>query len=196
MNQQDFAFPDQFQGFSFTEYLIIFVGLIFALAIAEFFLSIGQLVREWRRTKFYWEFFLWIFVLLDLFILTWYVSWVRLEFVTEGLYLFFLFTFPNLVIFLITSVFFPSLKGQGEVDLKKHFESVRPKFFWLFSVYALFNIVLDLVLSIQSAWMAVIAASIYLGLGVLNALYSRIWLRMILVVLFLIQLGVLLIILQ
>ena len=102
MGDTTFTFPSELHGFSFAEYLIIFVGLIFALAVAEFFISVGQLVREWKRTNFYWEFYLWIFILLDFFILTWYVSWVRLESITDGLFMFFLFTLPNLIIFLLT----------------------------------------------------------------------------------------------
>lgn len=182
-----FHFPENIADFSFTEYLITFVGLIFAIAVAEFFISIGKLLKEWKRTIFYWEFYLWIFVLLDLFILTWYVSWVRFEFITDGLFLFFLFIIPNLLIFLITSIYFPSIKGKNEINLKDHFIFIRPKFFILFSLYSLFNIILDLMLDIQSGYIAIITASVYLGFGILNAFFSSYWLRSILVCLFLIQ---------
>ena len=182
-----FQFPESIAGFSFTEYLITFIGLLFAIAVAEFFISIGNLLKEWKRTVFYWEFYLWIFVLLDLFILTWYVSWVRFEFITNGLFLFFLFTLPNLLIFLITAIYFPSQKGENEINLKSHFHFIRPKFFILFSLYSLFNIVLDLKLDIQTGYIAILTASVYLGFGVLNVFINSSWLRTFLAFLFLIQ---------
>ena len=196
MGETGFSFPSELQGFSFAEYLIIFVGLIFALAVAEFFLSVGQLIREWKRTRFYWEFYLWIFILLDFFILTWYVSWVRLENITDGLYMFFLFTFPNLVIFLLTSIYFPSFKGGEKIDLKVHFLEVRPKLFWLFSVYSLFNIVLDSLLDSEIVSVGTVLSSVYFILGVSNALVDRKWLRIILVTFLGIHLTALMILLR
>ncbi len=187
---RDLSFPSEVHGFSFTEYLAVFMGLIFALAVAEFFLTVGHMIRDRHRFNFYWEFYLWLFVLLDLFIVTWYVQWTRMPFLDLGLKYFVLLCMPNLFVFLIVAVFFPSLKGEGPVDVKAHFLSIVKPLFYLLACFIGSLLLAELLLDTEIGQIARYGQMLYVAFALVNAIWPRLWLRAVFLGVLFIQMNV------
>jgi hypothetical protein len=171
------TFPDSIQGLDFIEYLSIFIGLIFALAVAEFFLSLGKMMRAGKRVRYDLEYVLWIVLMLCLFIVSWYIYWQRLEYITHGLGDYVLSVLPNLVIFAIVAIYFPEITGKEVIDLTKHFAEIRVKFFGLWSLYIGINLVVDSVHWTQGSEFGLITQSFYLLMGITAVLFDRKWIR-------------------
>ncbi len=173
-------FPDEIFGFNFTEYLTVFVALIFALAVGEFFLSVGNLIKHRSKVNLYWEFVLWLFIILDFFIIAWFSGWPRLEYLKLSLLHYFVIISPFLVIFLIVAVYFPDTQHGKEIDLKAHFHSSRKPFFLLWAFYVLLNDLMDVFMPSIFELMAVAVESAYVVLLVVAAFYDRVWFRVLL----------------
>ena len=191
---RNIEFPADIMGFSFTEYLVIFLGLIFAFAVAEFFISIGQLLKNRSRTTFYWEFGLWLVALMSLFVSSWYVYWLRLGYVSQSMLHFLFATLPNVMIFLIISAFFPRIKEEGEIDLKEQFLHNRKWFFGLFGFYWLINLIIEIILMPPDEQNALFGLSIHLLFAGLNFIFNYSWLRVMNASIFIIQILLFLIV--
>ena len=171
------AFPNEIFGFNFTEYLTIFVALIFALAVGEFFLSLGNLIRHRQKIKVYWEYILWLFVILDFFIIAWYTGWPRLEYLELSLLNYFIILSPYLIIFVIVAVYLPDTHTEGEIDLKKHFQDHRKSFFLLWAAYLLVNDLIDIFIPTVFQTFAIILESAYVVMLLTAAFYDKVWYR-------------------
>lgn len=167
-------FPSTLFGFSFTEYLTIFVGLVFALAVGEFFLSLGGLIRHRKHVKIYWEYVLWLIVMLDFFLLSWFAGWPRLEYIKMSLLDYIVITSPYLVANIIVAIYFPEI--VGEVDLKEHFKRNRKIFFLLLAGYIFLNAIMDLFMPVGFQGFLVVELA-YTALLAIAAFYDKVWYR-------------------
>lgn len=181
----DVDFPNEIFGFNFTEYLTIFVALIFALAVAEFFISLGTMIRQKHLVKFHWEFILWLVVILDFFIVSWFIYWPRLIYLKGSLLSYFALIFPYLIIFIIVSVYFPEMRNANAIDLKEHFLKIRKTFFLLFAFYVFTNDLIDIFMPTQATLFAVASQSVYVLALVIAAFYDRVWFRTVTALMFL-----------
>jgi hypothetical protein len=172
-------FPNALFGFSFTEYLTIFVGLVFALAVGEFFLSLGGLIRHRQHVQFYWEYVVWLFVILDFFLLSWFAGWPRLEYIKASLFDYVVITTPYLVANIIVAIYFPEI--QGEVNLKVHFKHNRTYFFLLLASYIFINAIMDLFMPVGYQGFLPVEF-IYTALLVVAAFYDKVWYRTLLAI--------------
>ena len=184
----DVSFPDEIFGFSFTEYLTAFVALIYALAVAEFFLSMGALIRRKESVKLYWEFLLWLLVILDFFIVSWFIYWPRLVYLKQSLLNYFVLLLPYLIIFIIVELYFPDVKSGTVIDLKAHFRKIRKPFFLLFGIYVLINDLIDIFLPTQATTFAVASQSAYVVILLTAAFYDQVWIRTLTALVFLVHL--------
>lgn len=174
------SFPNEIFGFNFTEYLTVFLALVFALAVGEFFLSVGNLIRHRNKIKWYWEFQLWLFIILDFFIIAWFSGWPRLEYLKLGLFNYFVILSPYLVIYVIVAIYFPDTHTEHEIDLKAHFKANRKYFFLLWALYILINDLIDIFMPSLFQSFAIMLETVYLVLLLIAAFYDRIWFRLLL----------------
>ncbi len=177
-------------GFSFTEYQVIFLSLIFAFAVAEFFVSIGQVLKIRHRVSHYWEFWVWSFALICLFITTWYVSWLRLGYVSISMLHFLYAVIPNIMIFLIITTFFPRIPEKEALDLKDSFLDNRKWFFSLFAIYWGLNTLIEILLQPAPEQNATFGLLIHFLVSLANVFIDRNWLRTLYAIFFLAQLTV------
>lgn len=184
------AFPNEIFGFNFTEYLTIFLALIFALAVGEFFLSVGSLIRHRHKIKIYWEFVLWLFIILDFFIIAWYTGWPRLEYLKLSLFNYFILIFPYLIIYIIVAVYFPETHKNEEIDLKSHFKNNLKPFFLLWALYIISNLLIDILMPSVFKSYGYVVEAIYASLLIVAAFYDKIWYRLIIAAFMLVDLIV------
>lgn len=167
-------FPNALFGFSFTEYLTIFVGLVFALAVGEFFLSLGNLIRHRKHVKFYWEYALWLVIILDFFLVSWFAGWPRLEYINASLLDYIVITSPYLVANILVAIYFPEI--EDEVDLKEHFRHNRKVFFLLLAAYIFLNALMDLFMPVGFHGFLALELA-YTALLTIAAFYDKVWYR-------------------
>jgi hypothetical protein len=134
--------PEVIHGFTHTEYLTVFIAIIFAYVGAEYFQGWGTLVRNRREIQSYWQHILWTFFSFLTFIQNWWGIWPRTEYVTHSIY-YFLFSLVPVVLFhLISVVLFPdfSRTAAHDHDMKVYFYLNTRWFFGLLAVYFAFTI--------------------------------------------------------
>ncbi len=164
-------FPDEINGFTFTEYLTIFISILFAFAIADFLVSVGKMIRERDRIQPYWEFNLWVVSLFIYFILVWYTYWMRLIFISDSFLMFVLTSIPPVIVFLMVTTFFPNMEGSNPIDLKAKFESSIHIVLKLLALYLLFTVCLELIRPTAAIRFVLIDSSVFVGLIIVNLLF-------------------------
>lgn len=184
---QPISFPESLNGFTFIEYLTMFSGLVFAFAAAEYFIAIGSIIRSGARIKLHWEYVLWTIIIFFLFIVIWYLSWLRLEYITNNLWTFFLLNLPSFLFFLIIAILFPDFRKEDHVDTKIYLENNIRKVFFLLLIYLIVNLVIYIVYPTQGLILALITQSIYIFLVTVYLLKPVIWLRRFILFLFFVQ---------
>lgn len=160
--------PKEINGFTHTEYLIVFVAMIFAYVGAEYFQGWGSMLRNRKRIKFYWQHLLWTIFAFTTFIQNWWGIWPRTEFITYSIYYFLFSLVPILIFYLVSVILFPSADDKS-IDLKAFFYQNTKWFFALLTIYYLFTIV--------SSWVYpdigdVFTQNLIRGFGVIMALLS------------------------
>ena len=180
-------FPSEIFGFSFTEYLTVFISFIYAFAVAEFFMSAGKILRERNRIIIYWEFAVWMIILLLTFIVMWYINWLRLVYIHQSLGYFFLLIIPPMLFFLLVAIFFPGFDGKNSIDLKAHFLKNIRLIFIVLVAYLVTSILFELFMPIQTQWLGIATQSAYLLISISYILYQRRWLRILMAGLYFLQ---------
>ena len=180
-------FPAEIFGFSFTEYLTVFVSFIYAFAVAEFFMATGRMLRERNRIVFSWEFALWMVILLLTFIVMWYVNWLRLVYIHQSLGYFFLLILPPMLFFLLVAIFFPAFDGKNEINLNTHFLKNIRLIFVVLVFYLIISICYEVFMPTEAQILAIATQSIYLVISIAYILTERKWLRMLMAALYFLQ---------
>jgi hypothetical protein len=134
--------PEVIRGFTHTEYLTVFIAIIFAYVGAEYFQGWGTLVRNRKVIKSYWQHLLWTFFAFATFIQNWWGIWPRTQFITTGIYFFFFSLVPILLFYLISVILFPDFNrlDQSVTNMKDYFYKNTRWFFSLLAVYFAFTI--------------------------------------------------------
>lgn len=122
---------------SLSEHLLVYVSLILGIAVARNLAGLAYLLVYRERVKFDWIFLAWGIFFFFVPAADWWdlMHWPPFERVFVWDY-FWLLVRPMLL-FLICALLFTGLADQQEVDLKKHFERLRP---WLFSLGAVYTV--------------------------------------------------------
>lgn len=171
-------FPSEIFGFSFTEYLTVFISFIYAFAVAEFFMSAGKILRERSRIIIYWEFAVWMIILLLTFVVMWYINWLRLVYIHQSLGYFFLLIIPPMLFFLLVAIFFPGFDGKNSIDLKTHFLKNIRLIFIVLVVFLVTSILFEIFMPVQTQWLGIVTQSIYLLVSISYILFQQRWLRL------------------
>lgn len=135
--------PEAIKGFTHTEYLTVFIAIIFAYVGAEYFQGWGALVRNRKKIKSYWQHLLWTVFAFITFIQNWWGIWPRTEFLTESIYYFLFALVPIFIFHLVSVVLFPDFSrlDSGISTMKKYFYQNTQWFFGLLAIYFTFTIV-------------------------------------------------------
>ena len=136
--------PNIIEGFTHTEYLIVFNAIIFGYVGAEYFQGWGAIIRNRRSLKPYWQHTLWTIFAFTLFIQNWWGIWPRTRLIDESIFYFFYSLVPIFLFYIISVVLFPDFRSMDKdikMDMQEYFYSNTRYLFGLFSVYFIFTIV-------------------------------------------------------
>lgn len=136
--------PKIIEGFTHTEYLIVFSAIIFGYVGAEYFQGWGALLRNRNHIKAYWQHTLWTIFAFTLFIQNWWGIWPRTKLIDENIFYFFYSLVPIFLFYIISVILFPDFKSMDKnttIDLKEYFYSNTRYLFGLFSLYFVFTII-------------------------------------------------------
>src|SRR4051812_10813211 len=113
-------FPDQVSGFSRVEYLSVFVALLYAFAVAEFFFGWTRMLRNRDSLIFSVDHLVFTGIYFWILLLNWYTLWMRIEFIAKGFVFFVISIIPIMVNFVAAVFIFPDL--DKEKNLKEYFD--------------------------------------------------------------------------
>jgi len=135
--------PEIIKGFTHTEYLIVFIAIVFGYVGAEYFEGWGALVKNRKNIKSYWQHLLWTNFAFLTFIQNWWGIWPRTEFVTNSIYYFLFALVPIFIFYLVSVILFPDFSSgdKDTKDMKIYFYNNTRWFFGLLAIYFVFTIV-------------------------------------------------------
>ncbi|MGK7392647.1 MAG: hypothetical protein ACNS60_19995 [Candidatus Cyclobacteriaceae bacterium M2_1C_046] len=133
--------PQIIDGFTHTEYLVIFLAIIFGYVGAEYFQGWGWMIRNRKEVKNYWQHTLWTIFAFVMFIQNWWGIWPRTRLITNNIFYFFYSLLPIVLFYFISVVLFPETKKEGDMEMKSHFYNNTRWLFGLFSIYFILAIV-------------------------------------------------------
>ncbi len=135
-------FPDQINGFSRVEYLSVFVALLYAFSVAEFFFGWSRMLRNRDSITFSADHLIFTGIYFWILIINWYTLWPRIVYLSEG-FLYFIITILPVIIIFLTSVFlFPDFDKIK--DLKEYFDKHFNTIIFLFTAFILSNVIISL----------------------------------------------------
>ena len=132
--------PEVIKGFTHTEYLIVFIAIIFGYVGAEYFMGWGSMLRNRTIIKTYWQHLLWTIFAFLVFMQNWWGIWPRMTMVDESIYYFLYALVPIFLFHLLSVILFPDFKYQKTVDMKTHFYTNARWFFTLLAAYFIITI--------------------------------------------------------
>ncbi|MFN6944599.1 MAG: hypothetical protein ACK4ND_06605 [Cytophagaceae bacterium] len=132
--------PQEIQGFSQVEYLMVFIAIIFGYIGAEYFVGWGTMMRKRRAIREYWPHIAWTIFAFLLFIQNWYGIWPRAKYINQSIFYFIYSLFPILLFHLISVVLFPSFRDKT-TDMKAYFYTNSRLLFFFFALYFILAIV-------------------------------------------------------
>jgi hypothetical protein len=144
MNSEYFNFPEQIHGFSRVEYLSVFVSLLYAFSVAEFFSGWSRMLRNRDSLIICPDHLTFTGIYFWILIINWYSLWPRIEFLNEG-FLYFVLTLLPIVITYMASVFiFPDFDKIK--DLNAYFDKNFNMIIYLATAFIWSNIIIGLFL--------------------------------------------------
>lgn len=118
--QNEFSFPDEFNGYSRIEYLSVFISFLYALVISEFFLGWSKMLRNRSQLKFSADHLAYTIIFFWILMINWYFLWGRMAFLNTGFFYFILIVIPIALCYFASVLFFPDLDKVS--DLQLHFD--------------------------------------------------------------------------
>ncbi len=118
--QNEFAFPDQFNGYTRIEYMSVFISFLYALVISEFFVGWGRMIRTRSNIIFSVDHLIYSILYFWILLLNWWSLWVRMAFLGDGFLYFILIIIPLALSYFATVLMFPDL--DKEYDLPNYFD--------------------------------------------------------------------------
>jgi hypothetical protein len=138
---------ESIKGFSHVEYLAIFLALVFAFVVAEFFEGWSNMLKKRDQYIPYWEHTSWSIVLFISLIINWFLVWPRLQHIDKSMVIFFLLLLPALVFKIAGDFVFPKLVDK--IDLKLYLDKKTGVLFGILGFYAFLQIFIDFILQVE-----------------------------------------------
>jgi hypothetical protein len=140
-------FPEQISGFSRVEYLSVFVALLYAFGVAEFFFGWTRMLRARDSMKFSVDHIVFTMIYFWILIINWYTLWMRIEFISKGFIFFVMSIVPIMVNFLTAVFLFPDF--DKEKDMEAYFDKNFNITIITFAVYISMNVFIELFVGIE-----------------------------------------------
>ncbi len=153
------------------EYLLVFDGVIFGLAIADLVGHTKDILK-----KAYWEYSLWALALFDMGALNWYSTYNRLDIITEGYQWYVLLMIPMILYYVTVKYFTPD---QGK-PYKEYFLDNSRRFMALIFFYQLSIIAVDWIAETGPGFL--VSRTAFVGLVGLAWWLNKPWARTIVVI--------------
>ncbi|TRX52022.1 hypothetical protein FNH22_22890 [Fulvivirga sp. M361] len=164
--------PDVIKGFTHTEYLIVFIAIIFGYVGAEYFMGWGSMLRNRAMIKRYWQHLLWTIFAFLVFMQNWWGIWPRTAMLNESIYYFLYSLIPIFLFHLLSVILFPDFKSHQKVDMKEHFYKNARWFFTLLASYFITTIISSFVYTdVGNVFMQ----NLIRGAGVILSLAAAYW---------------------
>lgn len=138
---QPIVLHDNIDGFSFTEYLTVFIALLYGSIASRFLTGWGIMISKFDKIIFSKDHLAWTFLAFGILMEFWTGSWPREKFITLNINYFMLALFVPVSFFALTAVLFPIIKTDGEIDLQSFFMSHKKIIYLLFGISLLANAV-------------------------------------------------------
>ena len=133
--------PEVIDGFTHTEYLTVFIAIIFGYVGAEYFVGWGSMIRNRAMIKIYWQHIMWTVFAFLVLIQNWWGIWPRTKVVNDNIYYFLYSLVPIFLFHLLSVVLFPNFTPNVSMDMKEYFYKNTRWFFALLSVYFITTII-------------------------------------------------------
>jgi hypothetical protein len=142
-------FPEQVSGFSRVEYLSVFVALLYAFAVAEFFFGWTRMLRNRDSLKYSIDHLVFTGIYFWILLINWYTLWMRIEYISRGFVFFVISIIPIMVNFIVAVFIFPDFDKVK--DLKEYFDKNFNLIIILFAIYILMNVAIELFIGVYIA---------------------------------------------
>jgi hypothetical protein len=113
------------------------ISVIFALAIAQLFAGVADLILTRARVRFYLPHAIWVVTLFLLTFLHWWSLWTFRELTWNFAMFFYSLLGPSLMFF-ATTIINPRYRAQTTIDLEAHFLGIRKPFLVVFLLMLVF----------------------------------------------------------
>jgi hypothetical protein len=134
------------------EFVSVMFSIILGLSLSQILVGLARLVRDPNEVRTFGPQVIWTVTLVLMHFLLWWSIWDFRD-VAWNYPRFVVASFEPLLLFFMGALLLPSAAGSAVIDLKSHFQRVRP---WLMSLYAALMIVflLDgpLIFQSESLW--------------------------------------------
>jgi hypothetical protein len=162
-------FPEQVSGFSRVEYLSVFIALLYAFAVAEFFFGWTRMMRNRDTLTFSVDHIAFTIIYFWILLLNWYTLWMRIEYISKGFIFFTISIVPIMVNFMTAVFIFPDFDKVK--NLKEYYDNNFNNIIILFAVYISMNVLIELYIGVyiwETILHRVINAALMLTIALLN----------------------------
>ena len=118
---------------SLFEFIVGMVSIILALAIAQLFVGVAELLLRRDRVRFFWPHGIWVVNIFLITFLHWWSLWSFRDLTWNFAMFFFSLLGPSLMFFLATMMS-PRDRSSENIDLMAHFLNIRQFFLSVFMI--------------------------------------------------------------
>jgi hypothetical protein len=141
--RMDYHPGHQVAGFSFAEYLIVFITFIYGFVASRFLYGWGVILRGFGKISASKEYVAWTILAFGLMMDIWWNSWRRAVFIESNIVNFLLSLSVPLMFYFFSAALFPiELIESGYTNLSKYFDRNRFTTVMLFGLILLFNLMI------------------------------------------------------
>jgi len=130
------------KNFTQTEYLIIFVAILYGYVASVFFIGWGTLIRSFKLHEVHWYHLVWTVFAFVLLVDIWWGSWLKTERLVSNIGYFYASLVQPLIFYFLGIALFSVLTHKSDI-VKEKFKLASPLIFRLFALVLLSNIVIS-----------------------------------------------------
>lgn len=112
---------DLLSGFSHEEYLTMFIAFIYGHIVSNYFSGWANLIQHSKQVKWSLDYIFFTIICFLQLIDKWWVSYVRVAFITEDVLTFYLSLFSILTLFILSVAMFSGLRKEEDFNLMDFF---------------------------------------------------------------------------
>jgi len=127
------------KGFSFKEYLTIFIAFIYGSIASRFFNGWGVMILKYDRITYSREHLVWTLLMFGLLLDFWVSTWDRTNYISLDYKYFLLSLSVPIAFYALTAVLFPVIKNAEKIELIDFYLSHKKIIFLLFGLTILCN---------------------------------------------------------